>query len=431
MNILLFTGIILSIAWLIIASFNRITVLLSAPIAAVIVMGFGGADFLDGFFGSSGSYIVYLADFVKDFFFIFILGSIMAKYLQLSGAIESISNLAAKVVDQNNPMHGMVTVFLITSLLTYGGVSLFVVMFATVPLARSLFHRMHIPWKLAPLPIVLGLGTFTAGTLPGSPSVINVIPSKTLGTNLMAAPFMGIVASTSMVLVSVLYMKWAIKRQGQSAEEIHEEEGVKQHENGPGIVKSLLPIFLLIGIIIIGSAFDIPEILTIALVIVVLSEMILFHPHLSSHIYVLNTGTTDALLPLLSTASTIAYGSYIANNKVVSDLTRKLMTSFSNKLVMGSIVTIIFSVITASASGAIGIVMASQGQYLLGIGLDSEVIHRVLATASILLPNMPHSGVVIALLTLSELSHKEAFKHVFWGPSVVGLTGLIITLLMA
>ncbi|MFH5835640.1 GntP family permease [Proteiniclasticum sp. C24MP] len=432
MYYLLFVGIILSILWLIFASFNKFSVLLSAPVAVVVVVLFSGVGLTESLFDNAGSYVYYLADFVKDFIFIFILGSIMAKYLQLSGGIQTISSAAVKIIDVKNPMHGMITVFLITSILTYGGVSLFVVMFAAVPLARSLFSKMNIPWKLAPLPIILGLGTFTAGTIPGSPSVINVIPTKTLGTNLMAAPFMGLAATTVMIVVSVAYMHYVVKSEMKNGNElITEELEQDQPDHRPGIFLSLLPIFMLILIIILGSSFNVDNILIIALTAVIIVESFVYNKYIISHVHVVNAGTSDALIPLLSTASTIAYGSFIAANSIVSDFTRQFIDRFSNKLLTGSIVTVVFSIITASASGAIGIIMATQGTYFIDLGLNADTVHRVLSTASTLAPNMPHSGVVIALLTLSNLSHKEAFKHLLIAPFLVGAAGLLVSLLLA
>lgn len=309
---------------------------------------------------------------------------------------------------------------------------MFVVMFAAVPLARSLFYEMNIPWKLAPLPIILGLGGYTAGTLPGSPSVINVIPTKVLGTNLTAGVLSGLIGSLVMVVISIVYMRFALNSE---LKKVHRVPTEKPESDGngkkPGLLIALIPLFLLIGLILAGSALQIDNILIISLVTVIIVEMILFHPYVSSHFQVLNKGTTDALMPLLSTASTIAYGKLIVNNPEVSKLTTKIMEGSKAKLITGSILTVVYSVITASASGAIGIIISTQGKYLLSLGISAEAIHRVLATASTLLPNLPHSGVVIALLSLAGLSHKEAYKHVFLAPLLVGVFGLVTTMLLS
>jgi H+/gluconate symporter-like permease len=432
MNLLLIIAVMIAITWIVYASFRRLTVLISAPIATLIVVVLGRFDIIDSLFGSKGSYIFFLTAFIFNFFFIFILGSVMAKYLQKSGAIDTITQSVVKVIDIHNPMHGMIAVYLITALLTYGGVSLFVVMFAVVPLAKSLFSHMRIPWKLSPVPIILGLGTFTASMLPGSPSVINIIPTYTLNTTLMAAPLIGIIASVVTVISSIFYMsiivESEIKRNGKTERADLLQQNIHKR---PTLLLSLLPLVSLITIIIVGSWLRIDQILIIALLVVILQEMFLFRHYVSSHIEIINTGTIDALAPLLSTASTIAFGQLVANIGTIADYTRRIISQSSSKLLMAAVITIIFSVITGSGSGAIGIMVPAHGSFLLSTGISAEIIHRILSISSTIMPNTPHSGVVIALLSLSNLSHKESFKHVFLAPTLTGILALITAFLLS
>jgi H+/gluconate symporter-like permease len=431
MDIWLIVAIILSVVWIVFASLKRLSVLLSAPIATMIVIYIGRLDMLESMFGRSDSYITYLAGFVVSFFFIFVFGSIMAKYLQESGAIDTITSGVVKLIDVSNATHGMVAVFTITALLTYGGVSLFVVMFAVVPLAKSLFFQMKIPWKLAPLPIILGLGTFTASMLPGSPSIINIIPTQTLNTTLMAAPLIGIVTSIVTIASSIVYMNVVVKRHvNRQDHQIIERPPIRAISR-PNLMKSLLPILTLITLIIIGSILNIPQVLTISLIIVIILEMFLYNHNISSHVDILNSGTLDALLPLLSTASTIAYGQFVANIGSVSQFTRKIIESSPSKLFMAALITVFFSLVTASASGAMGIIMQSQGEFLLIQEIPAHIIHRILAISTTILPNAPHSGVVIALLSLARLSHKESYKHVFLAPAICGTLALATGFLMS
>ena len=143
-------GIVLSILLIIFLSLKGVNVLISAPIATILVLLLNGEDIFLNLLGKNQSFMVYLADFMVDFFMIFLLGSIMAKYLERSGGIQSITTAVATKIKENDPFQGMLVVYLVTALLTYGGISLFVVVFAVVPLAKSLFERLNIPWKLVP-----------------------------------------------------------------------------------------------------------------------------------------------------------------------------------------------------------------------------------------------------------------------------------------
>ena len=85
----------------------------------------------------------------------------------------------------------MIEIVLPCALLTYGGVSLFVVVFAVYPFAAEIFRRSAIPKRLIPGTIALGAFTFTVDALPGTPQIQNIIPTTFFGTTTWAAPLLG------------------------------------------------------------------------------------------------------------------------------------------------------------------------------------------------------------------------------------------------
>jgi H+/gluconate symporter-like permease len=91
-----------------------------------------------------------------------------------------------------------VAIVLACGILTYGGVSLFVVAFAVYPIAVALFRRADVPKRLIPAAIALGSFTFTMTALPGTPAIQNAIPMPFFGTTPFAAPVFGIVAGLIM-----------------------------------------------------------------------------------------------------------------------------------------------------------------------------------------------------------------------------------------
>src|SRR3546814_12889307 len=104
---------------------------------------------------------------------IFLLGALFGQLMADSGAAHSISRW---IVDRLGYKHAIVTVVLACSILTYGGVSLFVVAFAIYPIAIDLFRTADIPKRLVPASIALGSFTFTMPALPGTPPIQNAIP---------------------------------------------------------------------------------------------------------------------------------------------------------------------------------------------------------------------------------------------------------------
>jgi H+/gluconate symporter-like permease len=72
----------------------------------------------------------------------FHVGAVFGKFVEMSGAAASISATIVRGLGQRQVMLAIV---LACAVLTYGGVSLFVVAFAVYPLANNLFHQPIFP----------------------------------------------------------------------------------------------------------------------------------------------------------------------------------------------------------------------------------------------------------------------------------------------
>ena len=128
------------------------------------------------------------------------------------------------MLGKDSPYKGLLAITLIASILTYGGMSIFVVILTLLPLSRPLFKELNINWALFPLPVFLGAGTYTMTTLPGVPSIQNVIPTKVLGTSLTATPVISLAASLTLLVFGMLYMAYCLKKNLADGETYTEEE---------------------------------------------------------------------------------------------------------------------------------------------------------------------------------------------------------------
>lgn len=97
-------------------------------------------------------------------------------------------------------------------LLGYGGVSVFVILFVIVPIARPLFKEIDLSWHLFPGIYFFGVATFVMSMLPGTPQIQNIIPTKYLGTTAMAAPALGLIASALVITANYFLLGWMIRR---------------------------------------------------------------------------------------------------------------------------------------------------------------------------------------------------------------------------
>lgn len=177
MELIEITGILIAIACIIYGAMKDVSILILAPVSAIIVIVSNRMPFFASLIGAENSYMTGRAGFVINFFAVFALGAILAKYIEASGAALSIANRVLEWTGTEKPFAVLAGIFLITAFLTYGGISLFVAIFVLVPLAKPLFQRLNIAWNLVVIPITLGFGTFTMTMLPGTPSIQNVVPT--------------------------------------------------------------------------------------------------------------------------------------------------------------------------------------------------------------------------------------------------------------
>jgi H+/gluconate symporter-like permease len=70
------------------------------------------------------------------------------------------------------------------------------------------------------------------------------------------------------------------------------------------------------------------------------------------------------------------------------------------------------SAITGSASGGLQIFMATMAESYLALGIPADELHRIVAMASGGFDSLPHCGAVVAMLTITQLTHKQAYKDV-------------------
>ncbi len=191
-----------ALALLMLAAYRGYSVILFAPIAAL------GAVLLTdpGAVGPAftGLFMEKMVGFVKLYFPVFLLGAVFGKLIELSGFSRSIVAAAIRILGRR---HAIPVIVLVCALLTYGGVSLFVVAFAVYPFAAELFRQSGIPKRLIPATVALGAFSFTMDALPGTPQIQNIIPTSFFGTNAWAAPWLGLIGSLFIIIFGLLWLE--------------------------------------------------------------------------------------------------------------------------------------------------------------------------------------------------------------------------------
>lgn len=392
-----------------------------------------------------------LGRFVTDFFVLFLLGAVFGKIMEVSGAAKV---LAHAVLDRLGPRHAILTTVLACAVLTYGGVSLFVVAFTVYPLALALFRQAVLPERFIPAAIALGSFTFTMTALPGTPAIQNAIPMPYFGTDLFAAPGMGLIAALIMGLGGMMYLS---ARAGQSQTNAAPSVELDQTP-GPPLWAATLPIFLVLilnltlsrlvfpqfdlgyltspdwGSTAPGSVIGLWSVLT-SLTAAICAALWLFRSHLAAPIKALSDGAQNSLMPLLNTASLVGFGAVVAALPAFEQL-RSFIGTLPGTAAEGlALSASLLAGITGSASGGMSIALDTLGAEYLeqarAQGIDPELLHRVSALATGGLDALPHNGAVITLLTIAGLTHREAYGPIFVVAVVIPVIALLAVLGLA
>lgn len=437
-------GIFLSLGLLMYMAYRGFSVIAFAPIFALLAALFSGMALLPTY---TEIFLPNLANYAKVYFPFFLLGAIFGKAMEESGEAKSI---AKAIVDKLGKKNAMLSVVLSAAILTYGGVSLFVVAFAVYPFAASIFKEADIPKRLVPATIALGAFSFTMDAIPGTPQIQNSIPMKYFNTDLYAAPVFGTLGTIIILVVGMAYLEWR-KRKAQAAGEGYGEghinEPVPVEETDlPNPFLSALPLVSVLIITLILQKFIFPHwnitswatqkpygiskdgvvgtmnnwALIIALLCGIIIAFIINPKRIKGNLAkVINAGAIGSLLAVMNTSSEVGFGNVIKTLPGFQSIAHALININPNgsPLLSEAVSVNVLAGTTGSASGGMSIVLDMFGkQYLTwaqNSGIDPQLLHRVAAMASGGMDTLPHNGAVITLLGIAGLTHKQSYKDIF------------------
>jgi H+/gluconate symporter-like permease len=420
-------GIVLSLAFIIVLALKGWHIILIAPLAAIIVALFSSMNVVQMLYGP---YMKGFVNYAGKFYLLFLAGSLFGKFMEDSGAARAIAEGLLKVIGRKSTIAAIWAAGIIAIVLTYGGVSLFVVVFVLIPISRPMFKDLNIPWHLFTISFALGIGSVTMTMMPGSPQVLNIMPTKYIGTNAMAAPMLGIVASIIVLFFTFLYTLYAVKQTKKKGEGYVAPAGVGlvsvvdvSLEKLPNVWLSMVP---LVVVIILLNYFKLDAV--IALSAGALVCYVFFFKNFKSILDTLTKGAVNTVIPIINTCADVGYGMAVAATAGFKVITAWLLTLPMHPIISLSIATNIMAAITGSASGGLGIILETLSAKYVALGLSPELIHRVATMSAGCFDAMPHNGVVITFLAIAGLTHMNSYKHMFFGHIVATLCTLVIVI---
>ena len=467
-------GILLALGLLIWLAYRGWSVLLLAPAAALIAAAVSRepllAHWTQTFMGSA-------AQFLAQFFPLFLLGALFGKLMDDSGSVDAIARFAT---ERLGAPRAILAVVLAGAVVTYGGVSLFVAFFVLAPMAQGLFQTADIPRRLMPAAITLGTSTFTMTAFPGTPAIQNAIPMPFFGTTPFAAPGLGIVASAIMLGFGLWWLmrcEAAARRTGEgygsradiaaravADDPIIRERATTASEFDPAEIShghhtdaavpigvAVLPLAVVVSVNLAMSLIVLPRLdfsflteerwgstslsavagvwsVVVALAAAILTLIVVNRGRLPALRESMDAGANASVLPAFSVASLVGFGAVVAMLPAFAVVSEWVLSIGGGPLVSLAAATNVLAALTGSASGGMTIALDALGETYVRIaaeqGIDPSLMHRVAAIGSGTLDSLPHNGAVVTVLAVCGSTHRESYRDIV----MVGIVGALIAL---
>jgi len=424
-------------------------ILLTPALALLAVLAADGgpvlASYTQIFMQATGGFII-------QYFPLFLLGAVFGKLMEASGAARV---LADAIIRGLGAGRAILAVVLSCAVMTYGGVSLFVVAFAVWPIASALFQEADLPRRLIPATIALGAFTFTMTALPGTPAIQNAIPMPYFGTTPFAAPGLGVITALIMLGLGWAWLERRARALGPGYGEGAAEVARGRRGDAPSVLVAGAPLVLVLALNLMFTFVLIPRMDTgylalpqfgatdvgalrgvwsiiAALTLASLALVVLNRKRLADRLAAtLEEGAQDSLKPIFNTASLVGFGAVIASLSAFGLIRDWVVTvGGDNPLISLAIGTSLLAGMTGSASGGMSIALSTLGATYLAMGeaagIAPALLHRVTAVATGSLDALPHNGAVITLLTICGLTHKEAYRDIAVVAVIIPIIALVV-----
>jgi H+/gluconate symporter-like permease len=471
-------GVFVSLAALMWLAYRGWSILLLAPAAAVMAAAFAGepllAHWTQTFMGGA-------AQFLAQFFPLFLLGALFGKLMEDSGSVSAIANFMTRRLGARR---AILAVVLAGAVVTYGGVSLFVAFFVLAPMAQALFQAAAIPQRLMPAAIGLGTSTFTMSALPGTPALQNAIPMPFFGTTPFAAPGLGIIAAAIMLGFGLWWLRREEARarragegygggSGVAPESAADDELVRERATtarefdpaeihrgrpsptAPPVPLALLPLVIVIGVNFLMAIVLLPRLdatflgedrwggtslsavsgvwaVVVALTAAILALLVIHRRRLPALRESMDAGANASVLPALSVASLVGFGAVVAALPAFDVVRDWVLTIGGGPLVSLAVAANALSALTGSASGGLTIALdALGGTYMrlaAEMNIDPALMHRVAVISAGTLDSLPHNGAVVTLLAVCGSTHRESYLDIVMACIVSALLALVVVI---
>ena len=413
-------------------AFKQINALILAPLVTIFVIVCSGMPILSSL---KELFMPAASAYVTSYFLVFFVGALFGAVYQHTGAAESISKTLAGLCKGKFVAPIIMT---ITGILTFGGVSGFVVFFVIYPIALNMFKEANLTRRLIPGAISAGCWTWSMYG-PGSPSIQNVIAMNSLGTPSTAALVPSVIAAVASYVLIFLWLEMRSRNFTKKGITFNdstlkfqlspEEMAMDEDKDLPNFWIAMIPI---IAILVSFNGFKLP-VETAVFLGVALATILMWKRvgTINGWIAVFNEGAANSGVSILNTAIVVGFGGVVKQTQGFTDLVEVLKTLNMPALVFVMITVAICAGACGSASGGMGVAFNALTDTYIALGANLEHVHRIAAIAAGTLDSLPHQGAQITLLGICKLTHGEAYFDIFVTQIVIPFISCFVFIIFA
>lgn len=427
-------GLVAGLALLIVLTMRGVELLIAAPLCALFVAltsGFAVFPQLAAADAPSftSAYMQGFVSFVTAWFFMFLLGSLFGKFMEASGAADGVARF---IIERLGAKHAVLAVVIACAVLTYGGVSVFVVAFSVYPVALSLFRAADLPRRFLPGTLAFGSVTFTM-TTAGSPEIQNWIPIKYLGTSPWAGWEVSLPIAVLMAIGGYFWLRRIIGRAVTAGEhfEARVDDPDAAERDLPSPATGVLP---LVAVLVLSFVFhdSLKEsALIVALTGGILTSLLLHRRYFGSLQEPIALGALGALIAIANTAAVVGFGG-VARLTPAFQQSVEVITSIPGSPLIGAAIAVtVIAGLAGSASGGQAIALPILAPHFLAQGVSPDALHRIVAISSGGLDSLPHNGYVVTTIrSICRETYAGAYPAMAAMTVAVPLVGLVLAVIL-
>ena len=417
-------AIIIPLLLLVVLIWKKVNIAVSAILCTGLMAFMSSLNVYDSL---TVNYMEAFVGYIESYWPLIFLGASFGKAMQLGGGAEDLANL---LTSKLGTKYTIAVLCVTTLVLAYGGVSCYVIVFVIYPIALNMFKKADLPRHL--IPAVVAAGAFTAVNLgPGSPSVVNNIPVKYLGTSATVLPVFSAVIAASFFLLATASCIWQEQVARKKGEHFSADEETlrmmaeyEKKEHGNGAIA-----FIPLAIVVLPLFFGVDVLYTLLVGWIAIG--ILYWNKIDNKIEILNCGVSDAMGAIVATSAVVGFGGVAMQTAGYTTLVNTATNMGGSPLISFSLGTALLSGACGSGSGGLTLALETLAPRYIEMGINPGVLHKIASAACITLDSLPHNGVMVTVLACCGLTHKEGYRHLF-AITVVGSTIILIeTIILA